>query len=186
MDAASRRKAGHQEVLGETIAKFEFFQQGWNPYSRFLDVDKVDLILRRTVCGAPQYREVQVKFGKLYRPDLDEGTWTKRHKELFDRGSWRFFGDGEFADASSRLYVAYVMSDDDEYRGDFFIFPARDFAAVIGAAYLKGSKREVCISRCRDETARWVVRRKAKVDYVTNESCLDVSSYRRNFGVLRD
>jgi hypothetical protein len=43
-----RRKAGHYEVLGETYAKFEFFQKGWNPYSRFLDVDKVDLILRRT------------------------------------------------------------------------------------------------------------------------------------------
>ena len=39
-------KAGHQEILGETIAKFEFFESGWNPDSRFLDVDKVDLILR--------------------------------------------------------------------------------------------------------------------------------------------
>ena len=55
-----RRKAGHYEILGETYAKFEFFQKGWNPYSRFLDVDKVDLILRRRVNGLPDYREVQV------------------------------------------------------------------------------------------------------------------------------
>jgi hypothetical protein len=42
-----KQKAGHQEILGETLAKFEFFENGWHPYSRFLDVDKVDLILRR-------------------------------------------------------------------------------------------------------------------------------------------
>jgi hypothetical protein len=45
----NRRRAGHYEILGETYAKFEFFQHGWNPYSRFLDVDKVDVILRRNV-----------------------------------------------------------------------------------------------------------------------------------------
>jgi hypothetical protein len=44
---AMKQKAGHQEILGETLAKFEFFQNGWHPYSRFLDIDKVDLILRR-------------------------------------------------------------------------------------------------------------------------------------------
>ena len=36
MDPKLRRKAGHYEILGETHAKYEFFQQGWNPYSRFL------------------------------------------------------------------------------------------------------------------------------------------------------
>ena len=66
MDPELRRRAGHYEILGETHAKYEFFHQGWNPYSRFLDVDKVDLILRRTKNGLPMYREVQAKFGKLY------------------------------------------------------------------------------------------------------------------------
>ncbi len=42
----ARQQAGHYEILGETYAKFEFFENGWNPYTRFLDVDKVDLILR--------------------------------------------------------------------------------------------------------------------------------------------
>lgn len=50
-----RRRAGHPEVFGETIAKFEFFQNGWNPFSRFLDVDKVDLILRRKLNGQTEY-----------------------------------------------------------------------------------------------------------------------------------
>lgn len=67
MEVEGRRKAGHYELLGETYAKLEFFEKGWNPYSRFLDVDNVDLILRRTLNGVPLYREVQVKFGKLYR-----------------------------------------------------------------------------------------------------------------------
>ncbi len=61
-----KKKAGHLEILGETIAKVEFFENGWNPYSRFLDVDKVDLILRRRLHGRIIYREVQVKFGKLF------------------------------------------------------------------------------------------------------------------------
>ncbi len=38
MLAGARRKAGGYEILGETYAKFEFFENGWNPYSRFLDV----------------------------------------------------------------------------------------------------------------------------------------------------
>ena len=40
-------KAGHYEIQGETIAKFEFFENGYNPYSRYLDVDKVDIVLRK-------------------------------------------------------------------------------------------------------------------------------------------
>ncbi len=30
-----RSRAGHYEILGETYAKFEFFEKGWNPYTRF-------------------------------------------------------------------------------------------------------------------------------------------------------
>ena len=61
-----KAQAGHYEILGETLAKFEFFEAGWNPYQRYLDVDKVDFILRRRVADKVTYREVQVKYGKLY------------------------------------------------------------------------------------------------------------------------
>jgi hypothetical protein len=87
MKAEVRRRAGHYEILGETLAKFEFFLQGWNPYSRFLDVDKVDLILRRSQAGIPCYREVQVKFGNLFRVGP---AWERR---LFDITTWRFLRD---------------------------------------------------------------------------------------------
>src|SRR5437763_5134552 len=87
----ARRKAGHYEILGETYAKFEFFEKGWNPYSRFLDVDKVDLILRRrSQTGQRLYREIQVKFGKLYPVGQ---AWEQEH---FDFTSWRFFKENEF------------------------------------------------------------------------------------------
>jgi hypothetical protein len=173
-----RRKAGHYEILGETYAKFEFFQKGWNPYSRFLDIDKVDLILRKITKTGVLYREVQVKFGKLYRVGT---VWERR---LFDVTSRRFFKEGEFEGISSSLHIAYVMSEDDGYRGDFFIFPVREFAQIVRAAPMVGGKRRVYISRRKGDSKRWVLRRKAKFDRLTDETCLDVSEYRRNFGLL--
>jgi len=65
--ADMRSRAGHYEILGETYAKFEFFEKGWNPYSRFLDVDKVDLILRRRIEGRIFYREIQVNLANCIR-----------------------------------------------------------------------------------------------------------------------
>lgn len=130
-----RRRAGHYEVLGETYAKFEFFQDGWNPYSRFLDVDKVDLILRKATATGPLYREVQVKFGKLYEVG---SLWERR---LFDLTSWRFFKEGEFDGLYANLYVAYVLSPDDGYHGDLFIFPVREFADLLLKAPLVEGKR---------------------------------------------
>lgn len=64
LSADHRRKAGHYEIPGETYAKFEFFEREWNPYSRFLDVDKIDLILRKVISQRRVYREAQVKYGK--------------------------------------------------------------------------------------------------------------------------
>jgi hypothetical protein len=89
-------KAGHYEILGETLAKFELFEAGWNPYERYLDVDKVDLILRRRTGQKIIYREVQVKYEKLY--DVSTG-WKA---ELFDRTSWQFFNADEFAEFYER------------------------------------------------------------------------------------
>ncbi len=178
MDPETRRRAGHYEILGETYAKFEFFQKGWNPYARFLDVDKVDLILRRSSNGSATYREVQVKFGKLYRVSQ---AWERR---LFDVTSWRFFRPGEFHAANPDLFVAYVLSEDDEYRGDFFVFPVREFTRIIESAPMAGGKHRVYISRCTASPARWVLRRQKKFDDVTDDTCLDVTSYRRNFKLL--
>lgn len=179
--AAIRRKAGHFEILGETVAKFEFFEKGWNPYSRFLDIDKVDLILRRKASGRTIYREVQVKFGKLH----ESKGWERN---FFDVTSWRFFNENEFEGQLDQkdFFIAYVLSRDDGYRSDIFIFPIRDFVKeVIHSAIPRANgKREVLISKTKDGSERWVVRRGNRFTEINDQTCVDVSSYRRNFELL--
>ena|SRR5579885_338774 len=176
-----RRKAGHQEILGETLAKFEFFQHGWHPYSRFLDVDKVDLILRRRRLEQVTYREVQVKFGKLFdctRP------WEY---PLFSHTSWRFFTEKDLNNLSERkgLFLAYVLSPDDGFKGDMFIFPIKDFAEIVRASNKLGNgKYRVCISRTVGTNTRWYVRRLSKFDILNSQTVIDVTSYYRNFKQL--
>jgi hypothetical protein len=180
--ASARSKAGHYEILGETYAKFEFFENGWNPYSRFLDVDKVDLILRRkTPDGNRLYREVQVKFGKLYEvgPAWERG--------LFDFTSWRFYKEDEFANQLNHkdFFVAYILARDIGYNRDIFIFPVRDFVEkVIRSAIPSGNQRKVYISRLKGDSERWVLRRMGRFTDVNDETCLDGSEYRRNFSIL--
>jgi hypothetical protein len=178
MDTKSRRKAGHYEILGETHAKLEFFQHHWNPYSRFLDVDKVDLVLRKTTSRGPIYRDVQVKFGKLYRCE------PKWERALFDLTSWRFFNQQEFDAVGRHLFLAYVLSEDDHYDGDFFVFPIADFARAIANAPLSAGKHQVYISRSCSDPARWYLRQQKKFTAITPESCLDLSRYRRAFDLL--
>ena len=188
MRADNRRKAGHYEVLGETYAKFEFFETGWNPYSRFLDVDKVDLILRRSDSGRAVYREVQVKYGKLFECTL------KWEHNLFDFSTFRFFDEDDFARDVDRknFFIAYVVtpevgaSGQIHYEGDVFIFPVRAFVESIRCApSTRRGGRRVLISRLRNDPSRWFLRRTNKqFDAVTEKTCIEVSQYRRNFGAL--
>ena len=97
-----RLLAGHAEIQGETIAKFELFEQGFNPYSRYLDIDKVDLRLRKRTGDKIEYLEVQVKFGRLYP------VGSRWEKSLFDVTSWRFFRLDEFKNSPKHLFIAYV------------------------------------------------------------------------------
>ncbi|MGH9731808.1 MAG: hypothetical protein ACRD4A_08910, partial [Candidatus Acidiferrales bacterium] len=174
--------AGHYEILGETYAKFEFFENDWNPYSRFLDVDKVDLILRRKLTsGRKIYREIQVKFGKLHNVG---SAWEKEH---FDFSSFRFFKENEFAGQLDQkdFFIAYILARDSGYNRDIFIFPIRDFVEkIIQCAIPSKDQRKVYISRMKGESERWVLRRTGRFSAVTDETCLDVSGYRRNFSVL--
>jgi len=140
-----KQKAGHQEILGETLAKFEFFQHGWHPYTRFLDVDKVDLVLRRRCGHFVEYRDIQVKFGKLYNIEM-----AKWEKSLFATTSWRFFTIKELHELENRneLYLAYVLSKDDRYQGDIFIFPVQKFVAAVKQSVKSGDDRyKLYISR---------------------------------------
>jgi hypothetical protein len=180
---AMRQKAGHQEILGETLAKFEFFQNGWHPYSRFLDIDKVDLILRRRLADKIVYREVQVKFGKLYT-----GMSAWEH-QLFTCTSWRFFTEKDLDDMTERvgLFLAYVLAPDEGFKGDMFIFPIKNFVDIVRSSHKSGNgKYKVYISRSSGEAPRWYNRRQQrKFDTLNDETVVDVTDYYRNFQCLR-
>jgi hypothetical protein len=126
------------------------------------------------------YREVQVKFGKLYPV---EPAWEH---ELFDFTSWRFFKEDEFAGhlEQKEFFIAYVLDRDIGYRGDIFIFPVRDFDEIIRSGIPAKGQRKVYISRLHGEPERWVLRRTNRFTAVTDESSRDVSKYRRNFAAL--
>jgi hypothetical protein len=178
---AVRRQAGHQEILGETLAKFEFFQHGWHPYTRFLDVDKIDLILRRRRDTRVEYREIQVKFGKLYR------CTQKWELPLFPYSSWRFFTEQNLTSLTDRggLFLAYVLAPDDGFKGDMFIFPIDVFADIVRRSdKLKNGNYRVCISRTHGETPRWYMRRSSGFTELNDKTVIDVSDFYRNFTSL--
>jgi hypothetical protein len=179
--AEMRRKAGHQEILGETLAKFEFFQHGWHPYSRFLDVDKIDLILRRRFDLKVEYREVQVKFGKLYNCKV---AWER---PLFDVSSWRFFKDKHLESMTDRpgLFFAYVLAPDDGFKGDMFVFPIKKFADLIrNADRLGNGDYRVFISRSKADGTRWYLRRKSGFAELNDKTVIEVTKHYRDFGCL--
>lgn len=116
------------------------------------------------------YREIQVKFGKLYR------VGSRWEQALFDVTTWRFFKPREFDGARPDLFVADVVSEDDEYRGDLFIFPVEDFSRLIASAPLSLEKHKMYISRDAANSERLVLRRQSRqFDRITRETCIDVS-----------
>jgi hypothetical protein len=179
--AEMRRKAGHQEILGETLAKFEFFQHGWHPYTRFLDVDKIDLILRRRRGSTVEYREVQVKFGKLYQ------CTAKWELPLFSVSSWRFFSESALTGLTERegLFLAYVLAPDDGFKGDMFVFPMKEFAELVRSAdRLRNGDYRVYLSRPHGAPDSWYMRRVPRFTELTKKTVHDVTKYYRNFACL--
>lgn len=179
IDKTSKLKAGHYEILGETIANFEFFDNGFNPYSRYLDVDKIDLILRKRVGQKIQYIEVQVKYGRLYKFN------PKWLVNTFDYTSWKFFKLDPFKNADNNLFVAYVFSYPDGYKGDIFIFPANVFNNLINSGIIcdtkKGKQAKVYIAHSTKDN-RWFLMKKWSFKAINTETTIDVTKYRRNFG----
>jgi len=182
LNKKKKLKAGHPEIQGETIAKFEFFDNGYNPYSRYLDIDKVDLILRKRINDKIEYIEVQVKYGKLYPQNKG---WTKG---LFDFCSWRFFKLDEFSYSNPNLYIAYILSYPEEgYKGDIFIFPVNIFDKMIKMTIRsegkKGPLAKMLLAHCiqGDKKDNWYLWNKTKFKEINNNTTFDITKYRRNF-----
>lgn len=182
-DKINKQKAWHQEIQWETIAKFEFFDQWYNPYSRYLDVDKVDLLLRkRWDDWIVKYIEVQVKYWKLY-----ECLW-KWEKKMFDYTSWRFFKSNEFDNEKYKdLYIVYILSRDTWYQWDIFIFKADYFSELIKSWISSKTqswlKYKMYIAHSKNDD-RWYLWKKTWFDEVNKDNTVDVTEYRRNFNLI--
>jgi len=177
------RKQGHQEVAGETIACFEFWQKEWQPFNHFTDVDQVDLLLRRRTGKKIDYREIQVKYSRLY-PAANYGRWRG---QLFSHFSWLNLETDEFADHRPGLFVAVVLGGIEglDYNKDFFIFSSKQFHSLIQQAPLfKPGVRDVSFAQGLNGGSWYMPTQRNRFAELTPETVVDVTNARRNFAVL--
>jgi len=55
---------------------------------------------------------------------------------------------------------------------------------VIRCGIPSKGQRKIYLSRLYGEAERWVLRRATRFDEITEDTCLDVTAYRRNFDAL--
>lgn len=174
-----KAKAGHQEIQGETIAKFELFDNGWNPYSRYLDEDKVDIILRKRKRPEIIYKEIQVKYGRLY--SLKTGK--------FDMSSWKTgILENEFKDRKndSNFFIVYIVAHPKEgYKGDIFIFPIKDYMYLISQAISTKRKEKPAktlkMVRFRADRSKWYILTDSFAKNKKLNNCIEITKHRRDF-----
>jgi hypothetical protein len=177
------KRVGHQEIHGENIAQFEFSQAGWNPFKHYVDVDQVDLLLRRrTPPKPPEYREVQVKWCRSWV--ISESSWQGK---FFTHVSWRHFTTEDFASHRPELFVAFVIPNAEQiYTGDIFIFCSGEFHELIqrSPAFTKGTNRK-CFELCHGHDERWyLLLQRNKFEQLNADTAFEVTASRRRFGLL--
>lgn len=175
-------KPGHLEIIGETAAKLLLFQKGWNPYSRFLDVDKVDLILRRNRKNKTEYREIQVKYRRLFEHKIDR--WDGK---LFSATAWYNADQDEFAAHRSGFYILFVFGyPDKRIEKDVLLFPSAEFHEIIKKSppIKDGKKRVLYISKAREGAGWYIWLTRRKFNHIDPSTCQDVSKYLNNYDSL--
>jgi len=180
--SVKKQKAGHLEVIGETAAKLLLFQKGWNPYTRFLDEDKVDLLLRRRKNRKTEYREIQVKYRRFY--SNSPSRWARK---LFTNTLWYEVKSNEFAEHRPNLFVLFVFGHPNQrVEEDALLFPSADLHRIIQKSPpVKGGKRRVLyISKAVDGDGWHVWRRRNQFASINSKTCHDVSKYLNNFAAL--
>lgn len=181
---AVEQRSGHLEIIGETAAKLLLFQRGWNPYSRFLDQDKVDLILRRSRNNQPEYREIQVKYRRLYTPSKPS-RWDAK---LFSGIAWYTADIDEFAAHRPSLFIMFIFGyPDRQIERDILLFPSRAFHEIIQQSprhKKESDKRALFISKAKADGRWYVMLARKKFLQIDNLSCISVNQYVNNFAVL--
>ncbi|MGC2413918.1 MAG: hypothetical protein WA459_14615 [Stellaceae bacterium] len=103
---------------------------------------------------------------------------------FFSQTSWRFFSQKNLNDLLEHdgLYLAYVLSHDDGFKGDMFIFKADEFVDIVRRSDQVGNGNyRVYISAAASEDRRWFVRRTPKFNQLNDETVIEVSKHYRDF-----
>ena len=155
--------AGHKEIIGETIAKLILHKNGFNPYSRFLDKEAIDLIVRNDKGEKVTYNEIQVKYSKKYDGQT-ENYWFRINQNTFKPRHY--------------FYFMFICETDNQ----ILIIPSLTLETMLKK--LKLTKKET------EKSGRWhFIVDKKESRYVLrttkDEKNRDVTGYLNNFGVLK-
>ena len=152
-------KSGHKEVIGETIAKLVLFKKGYNVYSRFLDIDSVDMIIRiKKDSGLVNYDEIQLKYSKYYPKNKD--YWFKISKSTFE--------------ARKHFYFMFICHDEDT----IFTIPSIDINSYVNKFYFLQKKGQWDIH---------IVNRNNNWYFTTKqgEKWINITGFLNNFDILK-
>jgi len=149
-------KPGHQEVIGETIAKLRLFEKGINTYSRFLDVDAVDFVIRSRKRKKINYKEIQMKYSKYHKKS--NGYWFGINKKSF-----------EYRD---NFYFMFICGE----IGNIFIIPSKKLKNFIRKFNSDKVKWHVFI---KERKNMWYFSTKKEYDDI------NITEYRNQFEILR-
>jgi len=174
-----KRRPGSLGIIGETAAKLLFHEKGWNPFTHFIDEDKVDLILRRSRGNKPEYREIQVKYRRLY--DNRPSRWAR--KLFLETIKYDVKAD-EFKNRRKNFFVLFVFGYPQQaIEKDVLLFPSKDLHQIIKKTY--GTKAKVLyISKALDGKRWLALRKRRKFHQINHKTCQDVSRYLNNFKIL--
>jgi len=159
----SNSTAGHKEIIGETIAKLVLFKNGFNPYTRFLDKEAIDLIIRNDKGEKVTYNEIQIKYSKKYL-DPKENYWFSINQRTFKPRHY--------------FYFMFICEDEDK----ILIIPSLTLNRILEKAKL--TKKD------NQEFGRWhfIVDKKDEGYFLRTErgnENTDITHYFNNFNVLK-
>lgn len=155
--------AGHKEIIGETIAKLVLFKNGFNPYTRFLDKEAIDLIIRNDKGEKVTYNEIQIKYSKKYL-DPKENYWFAINQRTFKPRDY--------------FYFMFICEDEDK----ILIIPSLTLNDFL--------KKTKLTKRSDKEFGKWhfIVDKKEERYFLRTErgnESIDITHYFNNFEVLK-
>lgn len=180
MDKSEKVKPGHQEIIGETLAKLWFFENGWDPYDRFLDRFKVDFVLRTQKQPDPIYRDIQVKFRSLHEP-------PKWMKPMFCSQTGIALGKDEFKDHRPQLFIVVVLrAKTKPNQVDYFVFPSDWFRSRVEEApfYKADVSKIVSFAKGTEGDDWFILKQRKQFKSISPETCLSIKEYRNNASLL--